>query len=356
MRHLSLVTHKENYASLDISQLRQFLAVVKPVQDLRLDQLTIGRIGHRTHIVYRSRYLVASLPVDGPWHGAVTFPLREFLSSVGKARKGILAVTDFGGTLGIMVNGGRINIPVVNRDDIPALPEGGFGPEMDIEAFWSAPYLGKVVQRDSVRNYGSVVQFENGFTRVVATDGFRLALVDSGQEGTEKNSLCLGRQSFISLSELLKEGEALLSVSEDTTTVKVQGTAITAFYRTSSVKYPNYRSILPEGRNYRGVAFNRKILLEKLKESLAFTDKSRVIQLEVFREGLKISVAEKYEGWLPMDAEPISAVTLNCQFLIDALAGSKKETGKLLIKNNEDPVCLILGNTETNIVPIRKNE
>ena len=356
MKNLAVVSKPDNYASIDMVRLRQFLAAIKPVQSLSLDQLTISRIGHQNYLIYRNRLMNLSMPIPGSWENCVSFPLSQFLTSIGKTKKGQVDISDFGETLGVTVSGGRINIPVVSRENVPGMPiDSCFGPSVVVRPFWSG-VLGKVCQNDSPRNYGTVVKIEAGFTKLVATDGFRLALVDSGLTCSDKESYTLSRSCFMSLSALLAGDTGQVSYSEDSTTMKVRGTEITAYYRLSMVKYPEYQRIMPDLLKYKGIEVDRKLLIDNLKLCKPLTDKSRAIRLDFSYSGIIINIMNKdaVNNFISVpvkDCVPMPSVSLNCQFLIDAL-GSKEKLCRVYVKDQEDPIQINIGNEKTILVPI----
>jgi DNA polymerase III sliding clamp (beta) subunit (PCNA family) len=189
-------------------------------------------------------------------------------SVVKNFKKDDLCLDWSGDTLTIDTNKGRLSLPVImGRDDWIESPKNitlyeapkGIALEIDY-----------IVKQESPRNYGSVALLHNtnGKSRIVATDGFRLAYQDFLDELPEKlNDICINKMGLEALKYLSQFGSFDMGVNEDNNTLHISQDSFDIFIRLSAVKYPKYSAVIPSV--FAGeIELDRKPFLETIKQAL----------------------------------------------------------------------------------------
>lgn len=235
----------------------------------------------------------------------------------------------------------------------------------------SLPAMLKIVQESSIRNYGSVVHVESAMdcVKFIGTDGFRLAYYDFNNSLLSSlNGVSLNYSTVRFLAKLAKiskkeKQEISVNCSEDKTTFFVACGDIVAKFLTSSVRYPQYKSILPnrQGYTYTNIR-DVKNKAKELKPLLKLAGKHKVARfigetvdsienrIEAFGEEFN-SV-----GTINFNHGARQLIRFNGKFFLDCLETMPHEDFCLYTKNSDDPMILESGSLTFLLVPVRHDE
>ena len=211
------------------------------------------------------------------------------------------------------------------------------------------------VVQDSPRNYGTVAYLHKpqpGKLRMVGTDGFRLSYAEAELEVSADflhNGICLSKRALSELSRLSSEHVENIDVfiSDDETTLAVKVPGYLLFIRLSSVKYPNYISVIPEIKKP-GLLVSRDQLQGVCKRVLLAADKSRALQLSFSKNALTLNskTVGSSEGKEKIKLDdyvgPNFEVAINGKFLTDIFQTTSSENVTLSFddENNDAPIVV----------------
>lgn len=229
------------------------------------------------------------------------------------------------------------------------------------------------VAHESPRNYGTVafLHKSKGSIRLVGTDGYRLSYSELQMELPEaflENGVCLSKRALNELHRMCNEGFTTLrlSISEDQTTMVAEVPGYQIFVRLSSVKYPNYKGVLPQ-KELTPVVVPRPYFQSVTKRVLLASDKTRALQLCFSNSSLTLksrtvgssesqeSISlSNYDGG---DRE----LAINGKFLTDVFSTISSDEVTLNFLSEDDPIVLIPKKEPTSchslhvLVPIRES-
>lgn len=210
---------------------------------------------------------------------------------------------------------------------------------------WAKELLA-VVQKNSARNYGSVVFMGNN--QLVGTDGFRLTYINRDLPD-ELSNVCLNHASFKAIAGL--KDTSHWSISEDKTTMRVATVNTELHIRTSAVKYPNYTGLLRNDSAFLEIP----LCVIQLKALLTTADKSQAIKIEADNGTMTFkTLASAFT--LPVTNRPMPARGINGKYLLDTLKNAKAEYFRIEFSGVEDPLTVKLPSHTTLIVPIQEKK
>ncbi len=216
-------------------------------------------------------------------------------------------------------------------EDFPALPKSEKVPFVGVEPKLLLEMIEKTgfaVSTDETRFNLNGVFFEpakNG-TRMVATDGHRLALVERKLDGDFKlkRGVIIPKKGLLELKRLLGEdaaGETELGFTESSGVFRRQG--LTMVMRLIDGHFPDYQHVLPK-ESEKVVRIGKQRFLETLKRvSLLSQDQSHTVKIELADGVLRVSsqnpdLGEAREE-LPVEAKGQLHVGFNARYIIDVL-------------------------------------
>lgn len=186
-----------------------------------------------------------------------------------------------------------------------------------------------IINKYSPRNYGSVLYVSND--KIVATDGFRLSYIEKEIPDDLKDT-CIPYDLIKAAASVTEKNDLVyLEKSEETLSLTVRRIKIE--HRHSSIKYPNYKAVLPEKFEHT-IELNRKKFAATIKQKIKDESSCSMKQIEL----------PEFVG-----AEPC---LVNGGFLLNALTVG--ETLTLSFNGPDDPIMITSGDLKTVIVPIRR--
>lgn len=217
-------------------------------------------------------------------------------------------------------------------EDFPSMPAASRIPFVKVKPAAILEMIEKTafaVSHDETRFNLNGVFFDSreGTTRMVATDGHRLSVVERKLEGDFKlkRGVIIPRKGLQELKRLLSEGddsEAELGFAE--TSGAFRKTGLTMIMRLIDGQFPDYQQVVPK-TSERVVKVGRVRFLDTLRRvSLLSQDQMHTVKLEVGNGVVRVTsqspdLGEAQEE-IPVDAPSATiAVGFNARYLMDVL-------------------------------------
>lgn len=185
----------------------------------------------------------------------------------------------------IICDSATFSVRTMAAEDFPGFPS------IDVEQSIEIPFnefstmvkrVAKVVSRDETRAIltGVLITVIDGRLRMVATDSYRLALIDNDNiTGLGEFSATIAGTFLQEIAGLpLSEEPMVLSVSFNQIMVNYQD--ITYINRRLEGNFPNYRQLLPDSYNTR-ITFNVKELQAAVKRTSLMTSSTSPVKLDI---------------------------------------------------------------------------
>jgi DNA polymerase III subunit beta len=190
-----------------------------------------------------------------------------------------------------------------------------------------------MAQQD-IRYYlnGTLLVFEPGVLRAVATDAHRLAHASATVAELDSNTeIILPRKTVLELQRLLNDVQDLVPIEVSTGQVRFRFGEIELISKLVEGKFPDYTRVIPT--NYtRHFDVSREALLASLQRAaILSTDKLRSVRFQMADNNLTASSSnsEQEEALEEIEieypCEPLD-VGFNVSYLLDFLAGIKEDT------------------------------
>ncbi len=309
--------------------------------------------------------LRTSCNVDWGAGGAACVPAHKLHEIVGKFDSGEIKVELLNGdTNRLRMKCGRAKF------DLAFLPEADF-PEIamppDEMIAIPAQLLRTMIQRvefaitKEESRYtlnGAKLEIKDGKMRMIATDGHRLAFIESELPGVELDDddkvieLLIPAKALKELASLCGEDDSVLEFAAE----KVGGTYQSIHARSGkrsmtsrllTGQFPNYRQVLPDAINLKTFITVEAIpLANSIRRMLTVADeRSHAIQLELGDEGIKVNIPANDQGsaedFVPAIYEgPEVKFAVNADYLLDALNVMPTKELLLELKDGQSQVQL----------------
>jgi DNA polymerase-3 subunit beta len=304
-----------------------------------LNGVRVEVVGNRLTVVGTDLDLTVRVETEaiGLDDGAFVVPARLAADIVRSLEAG--AVTFEGGDDEVEISAARSRFVVRTYpvEDFPVLPEPP-ADQVSIPAPSLAEALRQVVRaasNDDARPLltGVLVAVENGATRLVATDSYRLALRDlagTGPLAPEADQILVPARALTELQRLLpgpggKEDAALtvgFSVTELDATFSVAGVRLTT--RLLDGRFPDYRQLIPLGYPNQ-LRVGRDALLDALRRvRLLVRDNTTPVRLLMRTGSVELTVVSQEVGHASEDVDATYegeelTVAFNPTYLIDGV-------------------------------------
>lgn len=298
--------------------------------------------------------------------GATTIPAKRLLNIVRELPSSEVEVSvDSNSNMSIRSGPSYFKIIGLNEAEFPKTPEFQDAREFRIPQRAFRDGIRKTsyaISSDETRYVlnGIYFSFRDGKMTLVATDGRRLAMVDSDVDfpASHETDVIVPSKAINELQRLVTDiGEVVMRLSPSQIAFQIGDTVLTS--KLIEGNYPNYRQVIPGDSNER-VTIARDHLLDTVRRiSLLSSDKTNSIKL-VFRENLlQVSanspdVGEAEESMEVMYTGPDMQIAFNPEFLQAPLRALEEENVYLdLIDEMSPGVLRIEGTFLYVIMPMR---
>jgi DNA polymerase-3 subunit beta len=298
--------------------------------------------------------------------GATTLPAKRLLSIVRELPASEVEVSvDSKNHASIRSGPSFFKIIGLGETEFPPLPDFANAKEFRIPHAVLRDGLRKTayaISTDETRYVlnGIFASFRDGKLTLVATDGRRLAMVDSDLEfpASHEMDVIIPTKAVNELQRLLGDsGEVVVKLSESQISFSVGDSLLCS--KLIEGNYPNYRQVIPGDSNER-VIFSREGLLETVRRvSLLSSDKSNSVKLVFGENRVEVTanspdVGEAQETIDVVYQGPAMQIAFNPEFLMAPLRNLESEQVYLdLIDEMSPGVLRIEGTFLYVLMPMR---
>ena len=293
--------------------------------------------------------MVTRIPAKVLAEGVVSVPARMLLDFVGSLKPGKVECALVKEALVVKSDGYRGRVQTISAEEFPDLPEAKKELMGRVEGAKFQEGVGSILHsaaRDALRPVltGVLLDYSGkGKLKMVATDGFRLAIRSIGITGTgwEKPVLVPAR-AIAEAAKLAGEADLGIVIYEETSQVVFQIGESIVVSQLLSGNYPEYQRIVP--KEFSGVVeVVRDDLLSALKMVHIFArENSNVVKWVVSEAGIELSAETPEKG--EAKAEVAGSlqgdgvmIVFNAKFVLDFLLASKAESVTLSLSDSLSP-------------------
>ena len=206
---------------------------------------------------------------------------------------------------------------------------------------------------ESPRPYATVGCFhktEEGYLRLVGSDGIRLSYCEMKAEGDSQqfpDNVCLPRRG---LSELVRmcsdEGDELtLYVIRDNTILAAESSRRQVFIRLAAVDYPRYFEALPDEKTQLKSKAERNALQTVIRRALLAADSTRVVRMQFSKSRLLLSAhsSSECQEVLPLEnsLDKSYKIDMNGKFMLDILATVTSDNVWVSFQDSDCPFTIV---------------
>ncbi|MGE9270424.1 MAG: DNA polymerase III subunit beta [Verrucomicrobiales bacterium] len=298
--------------------------------------------------------------------GATTLPAKKLVNIIRELPASEVEITvDAKNTASISCGPSFFKIIGLGQDDFPPLPDFDGAKEYRVPQQLLRDGLKKTgysISTDETRYVlnGIYTSFREGKMTLVATDGRRLAMVESDLDfpASQEVDVIVPTKAVQELQRLLgTEGEVLVRLSESQISFSIGEHLLVS--KLIEGNYPNYRQVIP-GDSSERVELPREAMLETVRRvSLLSSDKSNSVKLVFGQNSVEVSanspdVGEAKETLeVPYEGKEMQ-IAFNPEFMKAPLQNLDEETVYLdLIDEMSPGVIRIDGSFLYVIMPMR---
>jgi len=356
-----------------------FLAELSPMQGIVERRATIPILSHLLLTATEDRLHIAATDLDvslSSWcegkvkeEGTVAVQAKKLFDIVRASAAGELTLRiDQPNELTLLVAKSRFKLRGHSAEDFPSLPniEEEEATEVPFDTFRSM--ISKVIyavssEESRFQLSGAMLEMAEDTARLVATDGHRLALVESHAPGlTETEGVLVPRKALQELLRFEAEGAMAFRKSEHNLSFTVGRRRLIC--RILEGTFPDYDRVISK-ENDKHVVAERKIFADAIhRVSLMTSDRTRAIRLETQPEEMVLSAVNPDLGEAREEVpceygdNPVISLGVNPDYLRDFMGATETQKVRLELKDGASQciLCPVDGPDERYlcvIMPIR---
>ncbi len=189
----------------------------------------------------------------------------------------------------------KFRVPTMDPSEFPevSLPSGGYA--LNIEAKTLSEMIERVIfcaaKDEFMRNLNGVFwEIGNGFLRLVASDGFRLALAEERLSAQSESSFLISLKSMKELESILSNcSETTITIQYDGKRLSLSTPNIETVMRVVEIEFPDYKKVLPKAFKSK-VILPKNDLIEALRRTMVIAKRgSESVKVEVSEDTLSLS-------------------------------------------------------------------
>lgn len=278
--------------------------------------------------------------------GATTVNAALFLQIVAKLPNGSLVSVSLSDDI-VTLKAGRskFELSTLRIDDFPNFSESGYNSQFTTQSLEVKRLIDLskgAVSTEETRYYlnGIYLHSSEGTLRAVATDGHRMAVVDSPIE-TTMEGVIVPRKTVAVMDKLLTDGECKISASQTKILFEIGDTVIAS--KVIDGTFPDYTRVVPQGLD--------RVLKANAKEFKAASDrvavvadgKDRQVLLNITSDSLNLSVrGESVNGAqedidVTFDGDPIT-IGFNAKYIAEVLTLCSGSDVKIELSGAGNPI------------------
>ncbi len=297
--------------------------------------------------------IVTTIPVNVKKPGEIVIPAKLFADMVRKFICDEIDIIVDDENNNVIVKGGITQYTLIGIDasEFPALPN----PEVENTAVIPSEMLCELVNTsiyavatDDKRpaHTGELFCFSENNLRVVALDGFRLAILDREIECSKELNIIIPQKTLVELIKLISEDETDIKISANRRFITFSNDKYTVISRLIEGDFLDYNNVIPKEHTTK-VVINTKsfidvidraslIITERLKNPLRinFTDENNIV---VTCKTATATVVDEISADITGDAVEVG---FNNRYLLDALRNAGCENVVFEINGALSPVAI----------------
>lgn len=297
--------------------------------------------------------ITASSEAEVSQPGSTTVSAALISSIVSKLPKGkLITLTEADQKLTITCGKSCYDLATLDVRDFPAIANDTYestftAPAMEIKRLLEMSAFAMSTEETRYYLNGIYVHSHEGKARAVATDGHRLAQVDSDVEADIKGVI-IPRKTVGELRKLLVDGDATVSVSE--TKIRVESDGVSIISKVIDGVFPDYARIIPRDFNTEVIADAAEMKGAAERASLVSGDKTKAVKITVadnecnleVRHGADVAVEEIEVE----QAGPDITVGINSKYASDILQQCLGDKAIMRFNTASDPVVFMPGDDD----------
>lgn len=277
------------------------------------------------------------IPVETIEEGAITVPAKRFSDIIKELPSGDISInTKKNNQIDIEGTNYRFKLIGLPKDEFPKFPEFNNKENVQIgqSIFKEMLKLTSFAVSHEESRYvlnGVLLEINNNFMRIVATDGRRLAKIDRKINSTLKKdvNVIIPIKAIQEINRNLNDdGDLSLVVGTNQVLFNIDGTLIAT--RIIEGEFPNYNQVIPKPIENRIVMNTQELLSSIRRANLLSTPDFQAVKFEIFSDKMVVSkstpdIGESREE-IPVEYKGSEMVVgFNPQFLIDFLKNINEE-------------------------------
>lgn len=224
----------------------------------------------------------------------------------------------------------KFRIPTMDPSEFPEISLPAEGYALNIETKTLTEMIEKVIfcaaKDEFMRNLNGVYwEIGNGFLRLVASDGFRLALTEERLPTQNESSFLISLKSMKELQSILEScSETSITIHYDGRRLSLSTPNIETVMRVVEIEFPDYKKVLPKAFKSK-VILSKNDLIEALRRTMVIAKRgSESVKIDLGEDTLTLSSRSPDSGEMneevPVrkEGEDIIAA-FNPLFLMEAL-------------------------------------
>jgi len=310
--------------------------------------------------------IVERAPASVGSGGAATVPAHTLYDIVRKLPEGSQVEIDGGGGDGgqAVVRAGRSKfaLPTLPREDFPASSGGELPHRFTLPAKELRGLIDRsrfAISTEETRYYLNGIYFHvleakgGGSLRAVATDGHRLARVETGlpQGAAGMPGVIVPRKTISELRKLIEETEEPIEISLSETRIRFAFDAVTLSSKLIDGNFPDYQRVIPTG-NDKVMTVKRDVFAEAVdRVSTIATEKSRAVKMSLKKGNMVLSASSPENGSASEELEIEYAgqpmeIGFNARYLLDI--ASQLQSNDIEFKLADAASPTLLGDADKN--------
>ncbi|MGJ8453791.1 DNA polymerase III subunit beta [Pseudothermotoga sp. U03pept] len=234
------------------------------------------------------------------------------------------------GLLSVESGRSRFRVPTMDPSEFPQVTLPAEGYSLAVEAKTISEMIERVIfcaaKDEFMRNLNGVFwEIGNGFLRLVASDGFRLALAEERLATQSESNFLISLKSMKELQSILQNcSQSTVTIRYDGKRLSLSTSNIETVMRVVEIDFPDYKKVLPKAFKSK-VILSKNDLLEALRRTMVIAKRgSESAKLEINEEVLSLSSRSPDSGevneeiFVRKEGEDIVAA-FNPTFLLEAL-------------------------------------
>lgn len=343
----------------------EFLAELGPMQGIVERKTTIPILSHLLLSVRGDRLHLAATDLDvslTSWcpgdvvrEGAIAVQAKKFVEIVrALAAEEVHLLLEDGQALQIRAGSSRFKIRGLAPEDFPNLPEVDATTQLDLAFAQLKRMIGKVLfavsaEESRFQLNGALLKLKPGGVEMVATDGHRLALVESSPSAgdgaaavTKEDSVLVPRKALQELVRFEGDGEVAFRRGKHHLSFRLGRRELIC--RILEGTFPDYERVIAKDNDKKAV-FPRRGLIDAVQRAALLTgERARGVRLQLSPDEIVISAINPDLGEaierLECDYKgPELKVGMNPEYLVQFLSAVETDAVRLELKD-ENSQCV----------------